>query len=121
MPLFSLHQIHILDRESAIFATRKRIEALEANKKYLLDGVLTYNRLERYLPSVSSIKVVEEKSEVYLAFEGNGRIAAMQTVFSHEDGLQVEVEQYMFRNPKKIIRRLNRVRRLNGLLREEGA
>lgn len=34
--------------------------------------------------------------------------------------MRVEVEQYHFRNPSKIDRRLNRVRKLNDLLEEEG-
>jgi hypothetical protein len=75
-------------------------------------------KLGRYLPSVSWIKVVRESEDAYLAFEGNGRLAAMQTVFTPADGLLVEAELYRFKNPRKIIRRLNRVRRLNGLLPE---
>ena len=62
------------------------------------------------------MKVVEPEPGAYIAFEGNGRLAAMQEVFSPEDGMRVEVEQYHFRNTPKIVRRLNRVRRLNGLL-----
>ena len=117
LPLFALHRIHDLDRENAILATRRRVETLEGHKRELLDlGVLTRVELARILPSVSWIKVVQEAADVYLAFEGNGRVAAMQAVFTPEDGLLVEVERYLFRNPRKIVRRLNRVRRLNGLL-----
>jgi hypothetical protein len=116
-PLFALRQIHTLDRENAILATRRRVEELEAHKEELLHlGKLTRDELSRHLPSVSWIKVVQEAPESYLAFEGNGRVAAMQAVFAPDDGLLVEVEQYIFRSPRKIIRRLNRVRRLNGLL-----
>ena len=117
VPLFALHQIHLLDRENAIEATRQRAEILEAHRDELLEhGTLSCELLARFLPSVSWIKVVEEKPKSYLAFEGNGRIAAMQRVFSPEEELTVEVELYRFRRPKKIVRRLNRVRRLNGLL-----
>ncbi len=117
VPLFALHQIHRLDRENAIEATRRRSEILESHREQLLEnGTLSCDVLARYLPSVSWIKVVEEKPGCYLAFEGNGRIAAMQSVFAPEDNLLIEVELYRFRDPKKIIRRLNRVRRLNHLL-----
>jgi hypothetical protein len=117
VPLFALWPIHNLDRENAIEATRRRIEALQPHRQELLQqGRLSCEMLARYLPSVSWIKVVQEIPNSYLAFEGNGRIAALQAVFEPEDGLLVEVEQYLFRNPAKIIRRLNRVRRLNGLL-----
>jgi hypothetical protein len=121
VPLFSLRQIHTLDRENAIAATRRRIEALQQHKEELLAaGTLTCEILGEVLPSVSWIKVVREGPESHLAFEGNGRIEAMQAVFSPDDDLQVEVEEYRFRSPRKIIRRLNRVRKLNGLLLDSG-
>jgi hypothetical protein len=120
VPLFALRQIHVLDRENAIQATKQRIAALEHHRNELVqEGQLTCETLARVLPSVSWIKVVEAPDEspaTYLAFEGNGRIAAMQSVFAPEDELLVEVERYTFRNPGKIVRRLNRVRRLNGLI-----
>ena len=120
VPLFALHQIHTLDRENAIQATRQRIKILREHRADLLKaGVLTCEVLARHLPSVSWIKVVQETPDAFLAFEGNGRIAAMHAVFEPGDDLQVEVELYEFRNSKKIVRRLNRVRRLNGLLPDE--
>jgi hypothetical protein len=117
VPLFSLRQIHALDRDTAIAATRRRIEVLREHRGELLrQGTLTFDMLGRMLPSVSWIKVVEAERGVYLAFEGNGRIEALQAVFGPDDGIAVEVEAYRFRNPRKIVRRLNRVRRLNGLI-----
>lgn len=116
IPLESLKQIHRLDRPNAIEATRRRVEALERHKTELLEtGTLTCETLARVLPSVSWIKTVQRGPDEYLAFEGNGRIAVMRSVFEPEDGICVEVEQYHFRNPAKIIRRLDRVRRMNGL------
>jgi hypothetical protein len=117
VPLFALRQIHLLDRENAIEATRRRVEALRSHRQELLEwGTLSCDLLADYLPSVSWIKVVRDTQDSYLAFEGNGRIAAMQEVFTPEEDLLVEVEEYVFRSPKKVLRRLNRVRRLNGLL-----
>jgi hypothetical protein len=117
LPLFSIHQIHVLDRENALRATEKRVETLIAHKPELLQArTLSCDLLGEYLPSVSWIKVVEERPGSYLAFEGNGRLAAMQRVFQAEDDMQIEVQRYHFRNPRTIVRRLNRVRRLNGLL-----
>ncbi len=77
---------------------------------------MTCELLAEYLPSISWMKVVEHQSGRYIAFEGNGRLAAMQEVFSPEDGMRVEVEQYHLRNTPKIVRRLDRVRRMNGLI-----
>ena len=117
VPLFSLHKIHPIDRENALETTRRRMEVLELNKKALIEkGSLTCELLAHYLPSVSWIKVVEKRPGSFLAFEGNGRLAAMQKVFSVEDGLCVEVKRYQFRNPKKIIQSLDKIRALNGLL-----
>ncbi|MCB0217494.1 MAG: hypothetical protein KDH92_12710 [Chloroflexi bacterium] len=117
VPLFALRQIHRLDRENSQLATQQRVEALEAHRHTLLAlGGLSLDTLARYLPSVSQIKVVEAAPDTWLAFEGNGRIAALQTVFTPQDGLWVEVEQYRFRNTRKIVRRLDRVRRMNDLL-----
>lgn len=66
------------------------------------------------MPSVSAIKVVQDGTH-WLAFEGNGRLYAMREVFTADDGMQVEVEQYVFDDDRSIRRRLNRVRRLNRL------
>jgi len=117
VPLFSIRQIHELDRENALQTTRQRLKTLRSCKKELLAaGKITCDTLARLMPSVSWIKVVQDRPGGYLAFEGNGRIAAMQKVFTQSDGIEVEIEQYHFRNTRKIVRRLNRVRRLNGLL-----
>ena len=121
VPLFALRPIHRLDRENALAATRRRIEMLREHRAELAEiRVMSCEVLARHLPSVSWIKVVERDPDCFLAFEGNGRLAALQVVFEPSDGIEVEVEQYHFRNPRKILRRLDRVRRLNHLL-DEGA
>jgi hypothetical protein len=117
IPLRDLKPIHPLDRENAIRATESRIEALGPHRRRLLDsGRLTCNDLAEVLPSVSWIKTVRENERSVLAYEGNGRLAALHGVFGTDADLEVEVELYHFKNPKKIVRRLNRLRRLNGLL-----
>ena len=115
--LYSLKTLHELDRENTQEVIAKRAENLTKYRDVILAaGGLTEDTLQAYLPSVSAIKVVQENEGSYIAYEGNGRLAAMQRVFSEADGITVEVEQYHFKNPAKIIRRLNRVRRLNGLI-----
>lgn len=117
LPLGHLKPIHKLDRPNAIRATDVRVEALGPHRERLLaTGRLTCDDLAEILPSVSWIKAVRENDESYLAYEGNGRIAALHGVFGHEADLEVEAELYHFRKPKKIVRRLNRLRRLNGLI-----
>lgn len=118
VPLFAIKPIHRIDRESALEAKAKRVQSLEDCKdELLITRKITRAVLAERLPSVSWIKVVQENPDSYLAYEGNGRVEAMQQVFSSEDEILVEVEQYYFDNPTKILGQLNTVRRLNGLLK----
>lgn len=115
VPLALLEPIHRIDRENALDATRKRTEALRIHRDALLaTKLLDGEALQAIIPSVSQIKVVRD-GERWLAFEGNGRLYAMRDVFAADDGMQVEVEEYLFDDDRSIRRRLNRVRRLNRL------
>lgn len=115
VPLAQLEPIHRIDRENALRATRERAEALLANRDALLaEKVLDSETLQSIMPSVSHIKVVQD-GERWLAFEGNGRLYAMREVFSASDGMRVEVEEYLFDDPRSLQRRLHRVRTLNRL------
>lgn len=117
VPLYSLKQPHAIDRDNAVQATEKRVKVLEENKKILIkDKNMTREVLNEYLKSVSWIKVVKEDADSYIAYEGNGRLVAMMKVFSPEDEIMVEVEEYVVSNYPKILRRMNRVRKMNGLL-----
>ena len=117
VPLGHLKPIHGLDRPNAIRATEARVEALGPQRdRILAAGRLTCANLAEILPSISWIKTVRENDRSYLAYEGNGRLAALHDVFGREADLEVEVELYLFRNSRKILRRLNRLRRINGLL-----
>jgi len=115
VPLSRLEPIHRIDRENALEATRKRVEALRAHRETLLaTRRLDGPTLQAVMPSVSQIKVVQD-GERWLAFEGNGRLYAMREVFSAQDEMAVEVEEYRFDDARSILRRLNRVRKLNRL------
>ena len=115
VPLAQLQPIHRIDRENALRATRERADALRANRDALLTTkLLDSEALQAIIPSVSQIKVVQDGGR-WLAFEGNGRLYAMREVFSADDGMQVEVEQYLFDDPRSLQRRLRRVRKLNRL------
>lgn len=117
VPLGHLKPIHTLDRPNAIQATAARVQTLEPHRQeFLRSGRLVCADLAEVLPSVSWIKVVREDDSSFLAYEGNGRLAALHQVFGPAADLEIEVELYHFRSSKKIVRRLNRLRRLNGLL-----
>ncbi len=116
IPLFSLTQIHAIDHENAIKSAQDRVNVLKKNKNFLLEKrVLTRDVLSDVLPSISAIKVVRQPDDSYIAYEGNGRLVALQEVFSSSDGMNIEVEEYYFKNAAKILRRMTRVRRLNRL------
>ena len=113
--LAQLEPIHRIDRESALRTTQQRAESLRAHRDALLTTkLLDSETLQSIIPSVSQIKVVQDGNR-WLAFEGNGRLYAMHEVFNAEDGMQVEVEEYLFDNPRSLQRRLRRVRKLNRL------
>ncbi len=115
--LFDLHPVHPIDRENAMEATKKRIAMLEQNKKQIQEvKALTGDVLIQHIPSVSAIKCVKTIDGELVTFEGNGRLYALQHVFEQGDGLTVEVEEYFFRNTKKLSRRINRIRKLHGFI-----
>lgn len=116
VPLMDLYPIHPINRENAIEATKERVLALEPFQDELRKTrVLNRQKLNEYLPSVSAIKVVMTETDFYVAFEGNGRLAALQEVFSISDHLELEVELYQFDDPTKIVRRINRLRKMHKL------
>ena len=115
VPLAQLEPIHRIDRDSALRSARERADALRTHRDALLaKKLLDSEALQTIIPSVSQIKVVRD-GDRWLAFEGNGRLYAMREVFAPEDGMQVEVEEYVFADARSIRRRLQRVRRLNRL------
>ncbi len=115
VPLAQLEPIHRIDRESALRSARERADALRAHRDALLaTKLLDSEMLQTIIPSVSQIKVVRD-GDRWLAFEGNGRLYAIREVFAPEDGMQVEVEEYLFDDPRSLQRRLQRVRKLNRL------
>lgn len=117
VPLYALKQLHAIDRDNAVQATEKRAALLMENKARLLKKKdMTREVLNEYLKSVSWIKVVKENDNSYIAYEGNGRLVAMKKVFSPEDEIMVEVEEYIVSNYPKILRRMNRVQKMNGLI-----
>ena len=115
VPLAQLDPIHRIDRDSALRSARERADALRQHRDTLLAAkLLDSEALQAIIPSVSQIKVVQDGGR-WLAFEGNGRLYAMREVFTIDDGMRVEVEEYIFDDPRSIRRRLPRVRKLNRL------
>ncbi len=117
VPLHKIYPIHVIDRPNALESLQKRINMLRTHKLDLLEKkVLTREILAKYLPSVSWIKSVADGSGNYISFEGNGRLFALKEVFSEDDQIQLEIEEYSFKSYKKIWRRMHRVRKLNNIV-----
>ena len=120
VPLFSIYQIHPINRDNSLKTTENRINMLQVRKNDLLKNKkISKDELSQCLPSVSAIKAVRENKISYIAYEGNGRLVALQTVFSPADDIYIEIEEYYFSNSSKIIRRMNRIRRLHGLIAKD--
>lgn len=112
--LAALEPVHALDRPEVLAKVAARQQAVEKSKADLLrQGDLTRDDLMGVLPSVSGFKVVATSQGRFIAFEGNGRLEALQRVFQPEDGLRLEVEVYHFEDARKILRRARRVQRRN--------
>lgn len=116
VPLFALLPIHPINRENAMATTRARMTILTDRRDELMEiKHLSRDILNRYIPSVSGFKTVQVSENSDVAFEGNGRLYALQTVFKPEDGIMIEVERYHFADSSTICRRIERVRRSHGL------
>lgn len=116
VPLFDLLPIHPINRDNAMAATQARSDILQQCRGELSAlKHLSRDTLNQYIPSVSGFKTVQISSEHHVAFEGNGRLYALQAVFKPEDDIVIEVEQYHFSDSGKICRRIERVRRSHGL------
>lgn len=116
VPLGALEPVHALDRPEVLEKVAQREEAVAGQRQALLElGTLRREDLMQVIPSVSGFKVVATDDDRFIAFEGNGRLEALQRVFGPEDDLRLEVELYRFENTTKILRRARRVQRLNGV------
>lgn len=115
-PLHAILPIHPIDRGEAQGTRDRRMLAIGA-AALPVSGRIGRDWLEAHLPSVSTIKVVRLPDGRYVSYEGNGRIGALQQVYPGRQDLEVEVEEYRFRTQDApiILRRINRVRRWNGL------
>jgi hypothetical protein len=116
VPLYSIEPIHPINRENSLAATLKRAEAVRSMRdEIILSKCVDREVLGTYLPSISWIKVIDCQNGNFVSFEGNGRLEALKKVFNKGDGITVEVEVYTIKNVVKIQRRIDRVRRHNGV------
>ena len=112
--LHGLEPVHALDRPEVLAKVEERCAALRrVEEDWRRRRQLRRDDLMQVLPSVSGFKALATDDGRYITFEGNGRLAALQRVFTPADGLEVEVEVYHIAEHRKILRRARRVQRRN--------
>jgi hypothetical protein len=118
VPIDQILPIHPIDREEAIETMQKRADAVGQHRKEIeAEGEISREFLHQFLPSVYDIKVVDLGDGQFVSFEGNGRLAALKEGLGPDANLPVEVECYRFDDKalRKLRRRIDKVRRGNGL------
>jgi hypothetical protein len=116
VPLGVIAPIHPIDRPTALAAAEERAARIRPIADALrAEGRIGRDRLQEVLPSVSAIKLVEVAPGRYVSFEGNGRLAALRSVFAHTADLQVECEHHDIAHAGRLLRRIARLQEAYGL------
>lgn len=116
-----LRAIHPIDRATAdqkcderAQEARDALPLLQANGMRLSEELLASSEQLASFRSVTGFQVVQLEDGSFVTFEGNGRREALARAFGEDQGVQVEVRQYVFDDPadeRAIQRRMERVRR----------
>jgi hypothetical protein len=117
VPLAAIAPIHPINRSSALASAQERAERIRP----IADQVRSAGRIDRdcldgVMPSVSAIKLIETDPGQFVSYEGNGRLAAIRSVFADCPDLLVECELYEIAHATRLLRRIGRLRKEHGLL-----
>lgn len=91
LPLHSIQLGHPVDRPPDLGSLRIRKLRVEARRAEFIGGLITIDILDLLMPSANPVSVVWINSGARV-LGGNGRVAALQSVFTEEDGVWLEVE-----------------------------
>ena len=117
VPLAAIAPIHPINRSTALASANERAERIRPIADAIrVAGRLDRNRLDGVMPSVSAIKLVETAPGKFVSYEGNGRLAAIRSVFEDRPDLLVECEHYEIAHAARLLRRIDRLRREHGLI-----
>lgn len=117
VPLAAIAPIHPINRSTALASASERAERIRPIADAIrVAGRLDRNRLDGVMPSVSAIKLVETAPGEFVSYEGNGRLAAIRSVFEDRPDLLVECEHYEIAHAARLLRRIDRLRREHGLI-----
>ena len=93
---FFLHPIDHLFSIKKLKTRQKKI--LKYKEKILESKKISKKILDKTMPSITDIKVVELERDKFLVWEGNGRIKALQKVFNKNKNIKVEVTNFVLTN-----------------------
>lgn len=106
VPLQLIQSIHPINRKSALEKVDQRIRDLMRCEKELIDlKHISNDLLIRLMPSVSPIQAIRY-GDGYIAFEGNGRLAALQHVcipFSKKNMTSITLDVEIFALPPETL------------------
>lgn len=116
VPIGDIAPVHPINRPTALAAAEERAARIRPIADALRsEARIGRDRLQDVLPSVSAIKLVEIVPGRFVSFEGNGRLAALRSVFPDATALQIECEVYDIAHAGRLLRRIERLRHAHGL------
>lgn len=107
--------IHPINRPTALASAEERAARIRPIADALrVEARIGRDRLQEVLPSVSAIKLVEVAPGRYVSFEGNGRLAALRSVFANTNAMDIECELYDIAHAGRLLHRIERLRLAHG-------
>lgn len=111
VPLHAIRPIHPINRQTAIEKVHDRVKSLLLIRDRLLrEGMISNEVLIEAMPSVSPIQVIPFDGH-YIAFEGNGRLAALHEAFKHDE-IKLEVEEFEISDNSHILEDIKKLQEL---------
>ena len=111
LPLFSLQALHPIHRRAARAKAARRIRTCAAFRRELLGhGLITAEFLARCLPSRTPVTIVVLGIRQPFVLDGNGRLHALRSVFTPQDGMSIEVNAWTVHQPAKVAALFDRYR-----------
>jgi hypothetical protein len=115
--LSDLHPLHPTDnRENTVEAIAKRAAVIEERRDALLEKKrISKEMIAELMPSATYIRVIPRAKGGFVTFEGNGRVAALNAVFSSSDDIRIEVDVYHPKRQRKIERMVKKLHKMHGM------
>ncbi|MES2436770.1 MAG: hypothetical protein V4519_02060 [Patescibacteria group bacterium] len=112
VPIHSIILIHPINRKSALDKIDLRVKALSDIKDTMVlnDETISNDQLIEIMPSVSPIQIIPYK-DGYMSFEGNGRLMALQKIFS-DTSTKLDVELFSLPSDSYIYKDIEKLQKM---------